>query len=93
MDTQITGRDNYIIAKALAYAVLTIDNLPRARQERSDRNDMLSLLIARVGPSGQLVSVLMNAEAHVGAELSSDAETVDELHANLVAAGKVPASL
>lgn len=93
MESQITGRDGYIVTKALAYAILAIDSLPRARQERSDRNDMLSLLISRVGPDGYLAHVLGNAEAHMEVELSVDAGTIDELHAQLVAAGKAPASL
>ena len=29
----ITGRDNYIILKALAYAIKTIQSLPENRQE------------------------------------------------------------
>ena len=41
----ITGRDNYIILKALAYAIKTIRNLPASRQERADMKDMECLLL------------------------------------------------
>lgn len=36
----VTGRDGYIIAKALAYAFSTIERLPPRWQERSDMEDM-----------------------------------------------------
>ena len=36
----ITGRDGYIVAKALAYAIETISSLPERRQEWSDCEDM-----------------------------------------------------
>ena len=47
----VTGRDGYIITKALAYAVEAIAMLPEERQEASDRADMLALLINAVGVS------------------------------------------
>jgi hypothetical protein len=40
----VTGRDGYIIQKALAYAAHYIVGLPREHQEASDQNDMLCLL-------------------------------------------------
>lgn len=40
----ITGRDNYILAQALAYAIETIDRLPPRLQEKSNREDMEELL-------------------------------------------------
>jgi len=36
----ITGRDRYIMAKALAYAIETIEALPERWQEESDCQDM-----------------------------------------------------
>lgn len=42
----ITGRDNYIMCKALAYAIVTIDRLPERWQEQSDQSDMKALLEA-----------------------------------------------
>ncbi len=40
----ITGRDGYIVCKALAYAIVTIERLPDMWQELSDRDDMKKLL-------------------------------------------------
>ena len=42
----LTGRDGYIIAKALAYAIAVIDRLPPELQERSVQDDMRQLLDA-----------------------------------------------
>jgi hypothetical protein len=42
--TNITARDNFIIAKALAYAIEIIESLPQERQEQSDKEDMKRLL-------------------------------------------------
>ena|ERR1700726_2512143 len=47
--TDITGRDNYIIGSALAYAIECINRLPVEWQEKSDRDDMEKLLIAICG--------------------------------------------
>ena len=44
----VTHRDGYIIAKALAYAIAHIDRLPEARQEASDRGDMVAIFHAMV---------------------------------------------
>ena len=43
----ITGRDDYVIAKALTYAIAFIGSLPPKNQEQSDRDDMVTLLRAR----------------------------------------------
>jgi hypothetical protein len=40
----ITGRDGYIMCKALAYAIETIERLPTRWQEWSDKEDMKALL-------------------------------------------------
>jgi hypothetical protein len=40
MSDGITGRDELIIAKALAYAIVSIERLPEEWQATSDLNDM-----------------------------------------------------
>ena len=40
----MTQRDDYLIKKALAYAIEAIDRLPKQWQEASDRDDMVKLL-------------------------------------------------
>lgn len=40
----ITGRDGYIIRKALAYAIESISRFPEQWQERSDQRDMITIL-------------------------------------------------
>jgi hypothetical protein len=40
----VTGRDAFIIAQALAYAAEAIDRLPLERRQQSHRTDMLRLL-------------------------------------------------
>jgi hypothetical protein len=58
----VTGRDNYIIMNALAYAIEAISRLPERWQERSDQKDMIALLDAmsdqpdffRIGARGHL---------------------------------------
>ena len=63
--SNITGRDDYIIAKALAYAIATIPHLPKAFQESSDRDDMLQLLRA-VHPNAQhLLDLAADTVSHV----------------------------
>jgi hypothetical protein len=42
-NTNITGRDNYIIAKALIYAIAEIQSLPSEKQEYSDMMDMCDI--------------------------------------------------
>jgi hypothetical protein len=62
----VTHRDGYIIAKALAYAIATIDSLPEKRQERSDRDDMVAILCALYpDPSGR-EDFARGVEAHTG---------------------------
>jgi hypothetical protein len=58
----VTGRDNYIMMNALAYAIEAISRLPEQWQERSDQKDMIALLDAmsdeadfyRIGARGHL---------------------------------------
>jgi hypothetical protein len=44
--SSITGRDDYILMKALGYAIEAIGRLPRRWQEGSDQEDMIMLLNA-----------------------------------------------
>ena len=44
--TNVTGRDGYLVRKALAYAIETIEGLPKRWQEQSDQQQMLRLLEA-----------------------------------------------
>lgn len=61
----VTGRDGFIMTKALAYAITTIDCLPRDQQEGSDRDDMLDLLCAMVPDETQRRAIMRSAERHV----------------------------
>jgi len=47
----VTGRDGYIVAKALAYAIATIDALPFRWREGSDADDRRRLLRAHFSKS------------------------------------------
>jgi hypothetical protein len=40
----VTGRDGYILCKALAYGIETIERLPECWQESGDKEDMVALL-------------------------------------------------
>jgi len=46
----VTGRDGYILCKALAYAINVIERLPETRQEWSDCQDM-KLILATLNPT------------------------------------------
>jgi hypothetical protein len=48
MADNITGRDDYIIAQALGYAIAFIDSLPEHERELSNRADMVAILLARI---------------------------------------------
>lgn len=64
----ITGRDGYIIAAALAYAITAIDNLPFRLRKDSDRDDMLTLLLALVPCPAELHQTFMWARVNMGVE-------------------------
>jgi hypothetical protein len=47
----VTGRDGYIVAQALTYAIAIIaSSLPEERQEASNREDMIRLLESMCRP-------------------------------------------
>lgn len=60
----ITGRDDFIQAKALAYAILAIQALPEEKRERSDMTDMCRIL--RSASLSSLVCQILSAEMHTG---------------------------
>jgi len=62
----ITGRDDYIMNKALSYAITTIENLPSVQQEASDCDGMCTLLEARVPDAAARAAVMLSARAHMG---------------------------
>lgn len=64
----VTGRDYDILMKALAYAITTIDHLPRIRQEASDCDDMRRLLVAMRPDWRRCYEEIMTARRHVGLE-------------------------
>lgn len=64
-----TGRDGYIIAKALAYAIARIQSLPDDRQEYGDILDMCALLHERDLPQSMLDMILLDVERHVQHEV------------------------
>jgi hypothetical protein len=63
---EITGRDDYIIAKALAYAIAFIDELPEDQQAASDRNNMAALLVAKVPDHVEREKLVRDVELHTG---------------------------
>jgi hypothetical protein len=66
----VTGRDDYIIRKALAYAITTIRGLPEHRQEWSDLQDMVGLFRVYCGCNAQQQArFLETAERHMSEEL------------------------
>ena len=64
----ITGRDGYVIAKALAYAIEAIAALPEERQELGDQDDMKAILEAMYPGDGQLAHLIQGARAHLTGE-------------------------
>jgi hypothetical protein len=64
----ITGRDDDIMIKALAYAIATITNLPAIRQEASDCEDMVDLLRAMAPREDYRAWITKGVRAHMGLE-------------------------
>lgn len=65
----ITGRDRHLISSALAYAITVIDNLPfRLREDNSNRDDMLTLLLALVPCPAELHETFAWTRVNMGVE-------------------------
>lgn len=83
--TDITGRDGYIIAKALAYASAWIASLPELYDEVSDREDMDAILLAMTSQADSDAlhetarKTLRDAHRHAVAALFYLPETVETL--------------
>lgn len=60
----VTGRDSYIQAKALIYAIAMIQSLPKDRQEWSDMRDMCA--IARTIDPTSLANLIYQTQRHTG---------------------------
>ena len=60
----VTGRDGYIVKKALAYAIETIERLPEQWQEWHDKEDMKKILAASVS-SNMIDYFTTNAREHI----------------------------
>ncbi|MFK4256446.1 hypothetical protein [Agrobacterium tumefaciens] len=63
----VTGRDGAVKAKALLYAISTIQSLPVERQERSDMCDMCA--IARTIDPASLAKLIFDTQAHTGTKI------------------------
>ena len=63
---EITGRDNYIVAKALCYAIEAINRLPESHQDAIDRDDMAKLLSAMVDDEGMMREMKADVLVHLG---------------------------
>jgi hypothetical protein len=61
----VTGRDGYLICKALAYAIEAIHALPRKWQEEGDAEDMRLLLEAMAPDDAELQLYIQNAHRHL----------------------------
>ena len=59
--TDVTGRDDYIIAKALAYAITAIEVLPFRDSEWSDQQDMKKLFDHIVTGDGERARLIEDA--------------------------------
>lgn len=66
LNRDITGRDSNIVAKALAYAILSIDQLPKDRRELIDQEDMKAIL--KFLRPNQHEHILKEANSHLTGE-------------------------
>jgi hypothetical protein len=62
----VTGRDDYLIAKALLYAIAFIESLPEQQRELSDRDDMVALLNHVVPAAVEREELARNLEQRTG---------------------------
>jgi hypothetical protein len=62
----VTGRDDYLIAKALVYAIAFIESLPEQQRELADRDDMVALLNSRVPAAVEREELAKHVERKTG---------------------------
>ena len=62
----VTGRDEYVVCEALAFAIAAIDREPEERRLASDRDDMVVLLNAICPSPVERKRFAREAEIHVG---------------------------
>lgn len=75
----ITGRDTYILGKALIYAIAQIQSLPVRRQEQSDLADMRNLAKAAIDP--RFLDLLhLTVSAATGVTVSMDEPDENDEH-------------
>jgi hypothetical protein len=63
----ITGRDAYIVRKALAYAIASIGSLPNDGREESDRLDMVAILKVVCPDPVVRQALVLDVQNHTGA--------------------------
>ena len=80
----ITGRDGYIVAQALAYAIEVIGSLPEDRQEWSNCEDMKRIFEAAFSEQMRQI-VTHSARFHLNPEAAR--EQAGRLRASAAAAG------
>ncbi|KRW96245.1 hypothetical protein [Paracoccus sp. MKU1] len=66
----VTGRDGYIVAKALVYAIAHIQSLPEERQEYGDMLDMCDLVYKSGLPQSLIDMIVHDVERHVRQEVN-----------------------
>jgi len=64
--SSVTGRDDYVIAKALVYAIAFIESLPEQQRELSDRDDMVALLNDLVPSAAEREELARHLEQKTG---------------------------
>ena len=65
-DKNITGRDDYIIAQAMAYAIAMIDSLPPDKRELGNRMAMV-MLLHHYAPDAEFREMILDGiEGHTG---------------------------
>jgi predicted ATP-grasp superfamily ATP-dependent carboligase len=67
----VTGRDGYILAQALAYAIEVIGSLPEDRQERSNREDMKKIFEAMFSEQMREI-VTYSARCHLNPDVARE---------------------
>lgn len=74
--SSIIGRDGYITAKALIYAIATIQSFRPAKQEWSDMLDMIAL--AKTIPHDMRMQMVASVVRHTGRTVNLDLDGGDD---------------